>query len=252
MKEPEYVFGLNNTIEGVIKQYSKSNIEYNSPSQEQTLSPFLISNTLLHDVLLLESRSHTLKYASNQKRKLLKRTEELNKKIDKKADSIDPEDIEMVNYMKLEVQNLEDEKEMAVARQCFVKMQLEGEKPTKYFCKMNKKFQTKAQFEEILLEEVDHKGKEVTRVVRDQEEIEKEVRMFYSKLYSEGEAHVDKDEIIRSIETVTKINEEDAKRLELEITEGEVSSTLKNTKNNVAPGPGGFGGGILQNVLEIF
>ena len=143
--------------------------------------------------------------------------------------------------MKLEVQNLEDEKEMAIARQCFVKMQLEGEKPTKYFCKMNKKFQTKAQFKEIHLEEVDHNSKEVTRVVRDQEEIEKEVRMFYSNLYSEGKMHVDKDEIIRSIETVTKIDEEDAKRLEFEITEEEVSSTLKNT-NNVAPGLGGFGG----------
>ena len=206
----------------------------------------------MHDVLLLESRSHTLKYASNQKRKLLKRTEELNKKIDEKAELIDPEDIEMVNYMKLEVQNLEDEKDMAVARQCFVKMQLEGEKPTKYFCIMNKKFQTKAQFEEILLEEVDHKGKEVTRVVRDQEEIEKEVRMFYSNLYSEGKAHVDKDEIIRSIETVTKIDEEDAKRLELEITEEEVSSTLKNTKNNVAPGPGGFGGAFYKVFWKYF
>ena len=87
----------------------------------------------------------------------------------------------------------------------------------KYFCKMNKKFQTKAQFEEIHLEEVDHKGKEVTRVVRDQEEIEKEVRMFYSNLYSKGETHVDKDKIIRSIEAVTKIDEEDAKRLDIEI-----------------------------------
>ena len=57
---------------------------------------------------------------------------------------------------------------------------------------MNKKFQEKAQFEEIILEEVDDSGKEVTRVVRDQEEIEREVRLFYSKLYSEGEAHVKK------------------------------------------------------------
>ena len=172
----------------------------------------------------------------------MKKTEELNKKIDEKAGSIKPEDIEMVNFLKLEVQNMEDEKDMAAARKSFVRMQLEGERPTKYFCNMNKKFQEKAQFEEIILEEVDDSGKEVTRVVRDQEEIEREVRMFYSKLYSEGEAHMDKDEIIKSIETVTKINEEDAKRLELEITEGEVSSTLKNTKNNVAPGPGVFGG----------
>ena len=69
LKEPEYVFGLNNVIEGVIKQYSKEGNRNDSPSQEPALHPFLISNTLLHDVLLLESRSHTLKYAANQKKK---------------------------------------------------------------------------------------------------------------------------------------------------------------------------------------
>ena len=46
LKEPEYVFGLNNTIEGVIKQYSKNSIENNSLSQEPALHPFLISHTL--------------------------------------------------------------------------------------------------------------------------------------------------------------------------------------------------------------
>ena len=119
--------------------------------------------------------------------------------------------------MKQEVQNLEDEREMANARKCFVKMQLEGEKPTRYFCKMNKKFQAKAQFEEIHLEEVDNRGREVTKVIRDQDEIEKEVRKFYSNLYIKGEAHVDKDVIIRNIEAVTKIDEEDTKRLDIEI-----------------------------------
>ena len=88
--------------------------------------------------------------------------------------------------MKQEVQNLEDEREMASARKRFVKMQLEGKKPTRYFCKMNKKFQAKAQFEEIHLEEVDDRGKEVTKVIRDQGEIEKEVRNFYRNLYSKG------------------------------------------------------------------
>merc|ERR1711888_500077 len=111
----------------------------------------------------------------NQKRKLLKKTEELSKKIDEMADLIDPDDIEVVNYMKQEVQNLQDERELAIARKCFVKMQIEGEKPTQYFCKMNKKIQAKAQFEEILLEEFDKNGKEVTKVIKDQDEIEKEV-----------------------------------------------------------------------------
>ena len=246
LKEPEYVFGLNNKIEGVIKQYSSCTTNCNPPSQEQALPPFLISCSLLHDVLLLESRSYTLKYAANQKRKLLKKTEELNKKIDEKAESVEPDDIEMVNFWKLEVQNIEDERNMVAARRRYEKMQLEGEKPTRYFCSMNKRFQEKAQFEEIILEEVDENGKETTRVVRDQEEIEKEVRTFYCKLYSEGEVQINRDEIIKSIETVTKIDKEDVKRLELEITEGEVSSTLKVTKNNVAPGPGGFGGAFYK------
>ena len=43
--------------------------------------------------------------------------------------------------------------------------------------------------------------------------------------YSEGKANIDKDEIIRNIEAVTKIDEDDAKRLDTEITEEEVSST---------------------------
>ena len=69
-------------------------------------------------------------------------------------------------------------------------------------------------------------------------------------MYSEKETRVDKDEILQNIEKVTKINNEDASRLECKITEGEVAVTLLHTKNNVAPGPGGFGGG-LQDVLEV-
>ena len=39
---------------------------------------------------------------------------------------------------------------------------------------------------------------------------------------------------------------EDSRRLECGITEEEVLLTLENTKNNVAPGPGGFGGAFYK------
>ena len=106
---------------------------------------------------------------------------------------------------------------MAIARKSFVRMQLEGEKLTQFFCKINRKFQAKAQFEEIHLEEVDDRGKEMTRIIRDQETIEMEVRQFYCNLYSEGETNIDKEEILRNIEALTKIYEEDAKRLDTKI-----------------------------------
>ena len=112
LNEPEYVYGLNNVIERVIKQYSKETNTNNPLNQEPTPHPFLISNILLHDILLLESRSYTLKYAANQKTKMLRKVKELNQRIDEKSDSVEPEDIEMVNLIKQEVQDIEDEREM--------------------------------------------------------------------------------------------------------------------------------------------
>ena len=45
---------------------------------------------------------------------------------------------------------------------------------------------------------------------------------------------------------MSKIKDDDACTLEWGITEGEVAVTLLQTKNNVAPGPGGFGGGFIK------
>ena len=177
----------------------------------------------------------------------------LNRKIDEKADSIEDEDIEEVLYLKQEVQNLEEEREMAIARKKFVQMQIEGKKTTRFFCRMNKKHVAKAQFETLHVEEVDITGKKVIRIIDDQKSIEWEVRKYYYNLYSEKETRVDKDEILQNIEEVTKIDNEDVGRLECKITEGEVAVTLKNTKNNVAPGPGGFlGGGFYKIFWKYF
>ena len=83
-------------------------------------------------------------------------------------------------------------------------------------------------------------------MITEQKSIEWEMRKYYLKLYGEHEAGVDKEDILRNIEDLTKLETEDCRKLECEITEGEVSVTLKNTKNNVAPGPGGFGGAFYK------
>ena len=72
----------------------------------------------------------------------------------------------MVNLLKQEAQDLEDECDMAIASKQFVQMQLEGERPTRFFCKMNKKRLAKAQFEELHIEEVDENGREAVRIIR--------------------------------------------------------------------------------------
>ena len=51
---------------------------------------------------------------------------------------------------------------------------------------------------------------------------------------------------MRNIANVKKVCEEDKMGMERKISEDEVSNTLKNTKNNVAPGHGGFGGSFYK------
>ena len=94
--------------------------------------------------------------------------------------------------------------------------------------------------------EKNKEGREEVRVVTEQREIEWEVRKFYWHLYGEHEARVDKEEILQSIDNLKEMDPEDSQKLECGITEEEVSLTLKNTKNNVAPGPGGFGGAFYK------
>ena len=76
--------------------------------------------------------------------------------------------------------------------------------------------------------------------------IEWEVRKYYWKLCGKHEAKVNQEEVLKNIGNLTKIELKDCRKLECGITEGEVSVTLKNTKNNVAPGPGGFGGSFYK------
>ena len=83
-----------------------------------------------------------------------------------------------------------------MARKQFAKMQLEGEKPSKFFCSLNKKRLAKAQLEELHIVEKDSEGKEKVKVITEQRSIKWEVRKYYWKLDSEQEARVDKEDIL--------------------------------------------------------
>merc|ERR1711888_223828 len=119
LTEPEYVFGVNNVIERVISQYSEQqnfDASPKQPNQRPSSRPLLISHILLHDVLLLEIRAFSLKYAAEEKKKMLRRTKEHNDLIEQRQNSIEQEDLEEVEVLNREVPELEDEREMALAR----------------------------------------------------------------------------------------------------------------------------------------
>ena len=92
--------------------------------EEYADAEFDISNTLLHDVILLEVRAFVMKYKATKKRKEKERTNNLESEIDELQNSQAEEDIERVNNMKKELQDIEDEREMISARRYFAKNQL--------------------------------------------------------------------------------------------------------------------------------
>ena len=111
---------------------------------------------------------------------------------------------------------------------------------------MNKKMKNKAQFEEVHVTEKNKRGEEVIRVVTKQSSVEWEVRKFYWSLYRKEETFCNKQDILDRIGEVKGMSESDRCQLEKEITLEEVSNILKNTKNNVAPGAGGFMGSFYK------
>ena len=67
---------------------------------------------------------------------------------------------------------MEDAREVKNARRYFAKNNLEGERPTKFFCSLSKKLKSKAQFKTLHVKEVGDNGEEVIREVTKQNEVE--------------------------------------------------------------------------------
>ena len=87
----------------------------------------------------MEVRSYTMRYQAGERRKEREKTERISNEIESIQNSIDEKDIERVNILKEELQNIEDGRDMMSARKYMARNQLEGERPTKFFCSMNKK-----------------------------------------------------------------------------------------------------------------
>ena len=98
-------------------QYSEELKNITEPTNEQYCDAKPdISNTLLHNVILMEVRSMTLKYEAGKKRENGKQMEKIKKRIDKIQNSNREEDNLELEKCKTELQDLVDEGETEEAR----------------------------------------------------------------------------------------------------------------------------------------
>ena len=115
----------------------------------------------------------------------------------------------------------------------------EGEKPSAYFCSREKNFSAQKYISRL---KVMKNGVEV--VIKDQNEIGNETQQFYKDLFSNKD---DPDKVgdigsfLNEGETnYPKLTDAEAEEIEGHITAEELLRTLKNTKNDTAPGSSGF------------
>ena len=120
---------------------------------------------------------------------------------------------------------------------------IDGEKPSRLFCSLEQKNGAQKFIPSL---KVEVKEGENTRVkeIKEQKEIEKEVRNFYGELYSNHDANIKVNSIEEFLEadfdSLPKFNNEVCASMEGLLTLEEVTKYLKKTKNNAAPGSSGF------------
>ena len=110
----------------------------------------------------------------------------------------------------------------------------EGEKPSKYFCSLEKHYYTEKTVKKIVTEE----GK----ILTDQTKILDELKGFYKNLFCSRDAK-NSDYCTKDLDTLTgltKLTDNESSLLEGYLTIEEITKALKSMKNQKAPGVDGF------------
>ena len=107
----------------------------------------------------------------------------LESKIDNIQNSVGVNDSDQLETLRQCLEDLDIKEDEEAARKLMAKYKLEGEKTTKFFYKMSRKMKNKAQFDTLLVKEVDQNGIEHEREITKQSSIDWEVHKFYWKLY---------------------------------------------------------------------
>ena len=216
-------------------------VEFINGKNAQDLQ-FSISDDLLLEMLLMELRNVTIKFSSSLKRATISKEKQLIKSI---------ESLENENPTEKGLHELEEKKsELCKIREYKLKGEIirsriqwvkYGEKPTKFFCHLERKNFLDKTIKKINLDN----GKFATT----QNEILDHVKLYYQNLFKSRDSSLsdaDLDRLLKKI-PINKLEEEkDNCLLEGSLTISELGEALKNMKHNKTPGIDGFPAEFLK------
>jgi exonuclease III len=201
---------------------------------------YSIDDQLLWEVLLLMIRGKTIYYSSTMKKINLKMEKDLETKLlnlEEEIDSATTEQdkntvLENINQIKDELDKINDKRIQGMFIRSKAKWIEQGEKPTKYFLKLEARNFLNKSFMEI--------EKNDGTILKDCDDILKETKLFYERLYTQQEvSNLNLTEYFKNVD-IQKLNEYQSNNLEGELTNAEILTALKNMKNEKSPGPDGF------------
>ena len=261
LKDIDYLEMIKNLIKRVVCQYAtvEGNPNYFNDCSVEILQQFLSHQTpeslqtldininpeLFLDTLLMEIRGATIKYSSKKKRdnkateQLLMHDIEILETQLQRNTSLNAEIIDELETKKDALENLiKHEAEGAFVRSR-IRYKLEGEKPSKLFCSLEKQNGTQRYVPQLVVENTN--GQEV--IINEQSKVEAEIRRFYKDLFANKDNNNPEsvhDFLGQSSNSLRKLSENQKNSMEGEISLQEMSNYLKKCKNSVAPGASGF------------
>ena len=261
LKDANYIEIVKNLIKRVVCQYAtiEGNPDFLNQLPQEHLQHFLLQQTpeslqimdininpeLFLDTLLMEIRGATIKYSSRKKREnkaseqlLMHDIEILEMQIH--ANQINDEQVVAELETKKEaLENLIKHQAEGAFVRSRIKYKLDGEKPSKMFCSLEKQNGTQRYVPQLLVQNAE--GQEV--LINEQLKVETEIRSYYKDLFQnqdELNSESISDFLGQSSFSLPKLSEAQKVNMEGEISLGEMSKYLKKCKNSVTPGSSGF------------
>ena len=262
LKDMDYVNRINKTIKTTCAKYydlpeggnfyeNCNDVELEEflslPNESFHNLNYSINPHLLLDMLQNDIRNETISYSTAKHRIELSREKELYDKYKKQQEKLEKHDPTYTEQEYLEAESnytdFIDSKTAKLFRKTQTLNKIYGEKPTKFFCNLEKNFNAQKYIPKL---KITKNG--VETIITDQQMIDKETGNYYEDLYENKDylLTMNVDEFLGPGNLYNKLNTEQITELESEITLQELSNTLKHTRNDSSPGSSGFTFGFYK------
>lgn len=235
LNDIEYINTINNKIKEIKQQYALpvynlDNLD-NIPDDE---IQFVIDDQLFLETLLMELRGKSISFSSFRKKQTDKVEKEIIEKIKHIEENLTESKQDELDQLKSDLEKLRYGKMKGHIIRSRAKWIEEGEKPSNFFCNLEKHNFTSKTIYKLKKDNGD--------IIYDQFQILEETKLFYSNLYQskDTDSQNDDSETYLNEYTVPTLSHDDSLTLEGHITLSEASYTLKNMSNNKSPGSDGF------------